>query len=307
MRKISVIGAGNVGATLAYTLMINKTADKIAIIDLNQDLAQAQVYDIRPGLEAISRTQVYVGTYADTKDSDLVIVTAGLGRKPGESRLDLIAKNAKIAKDIAAKIKENQSKAIIMVVANPVDIITEIISSELEEYQGRVFGTGCSIDSARFISVLADYFNLNPCDISAFIAGEHGAGQVSLWSSIKICGQPLADYLHSRNLSLTEEDKAALDKKVADMGAFIISAKGYTNYGIAEVSAYIAKVIMDKQEAILPLTRPLNGEFGYHKVCISLPCVLTHEGIKESLITKIDAKERDALVNTIKNLQKVSI
>ena len=307
MSKISIIGAGHVGATIAYTLTINEAADEVAIIDINDALARAEVYDIRPGFEAISKTKVYKGTYADTADSDLIIVTAGLGRKPGESRLDLIAKNTKIAREIALQIKENSSKALIMVVANPVDIITQIISSELGEYQGRVFGTGCSIDSSRFISVLAEHFNLTNRDISAFIAGEHGAGQVPLWSSVKICGLPLSDYLQSHNLTLSEEDKKKLNQKVADMGAAIISGKGYTNFGIASVSAYIARLILNDKTAILPLTRPLNGEFGYDKICISLPCVLNGNGIKESIIETLNETEKGQLINTVEALKNINI
>lgn len=307
MSKISIIGAGHVGATIAYTLAMNDCAEKIAIIDLNEALAQAEVYDIRPGFEAISRTEVYKGSYADTADSDLIIITAGLGRKPGESRLDLIAKNTKIAREIAGQIKKNASKALIMVVANPVDIITRIIAEEMGEYQGRVFGTGCSIDSSRFISVLAEHFNLTNREISAFIAGEHGAGQVSLWSSVKLCGRPLAEYLQTHNLSLSAEDKKGLDKKVADMGAAIIGGKGYTNFGIASVSAYIAGLILNKKTAVLPLTRPLNGEFGYSKICISLPCVLTENGVKESRIDSISDEEKKALINTIETLKQINI
>ena len=307
MSKITVIGAGHVGATVAYTLTQNQCADQIAIVDINENLAQAEVYDIRPGLEAISSTTVFQGTYADTTNSDLIIVTAGLGRKPGESRLDLIAKNAKIARQIAAEIKHHKSKALILVVANPVDLITQIIAEELQEFNGRVFGTGCSVDSARFISVLAEHFNLHHNQVSAFVAGEHGAGQVCLWSSVKLCNTPLEDYIKNNNIKFSSEQKDELVKKVENMGATIISGKGYTNFGIASVTAYIAKVILSKQTTILPLTRPLKGELGHHKICISLPCFLSSNGIEKSFTDNFSTSETQALLTTIESLKNINI
>ena len=282
MRKITVVGAGFVGSSIAYSLMLAEATDEIALIDVNEAAVRAEVADIRPGLSAISPTRVHEGSWADAADSDIVIVTAGISRKPNESRMDLIGKNASVARGIAQKLKENGSSALVIVVSNPVDVITRIIAEELGETTGRVFGTGCLLDSARFGSVLADFLNVSEKSVRAFVAGEHGEGQVLLWSSVEIDGMPLNAWLNERNSEIREEDKRLIAKRIADMGANIIAGKGRTHYGIAGCTAYIVNELKQGKTLFLPLTRPLTGEFGYAGVCASLPCVLTTDGITGS-------------------------
>ena len=278
MKKITVIGAGFVGSSITYSLMLIEAADEIALVDINETAVRAEVADIRPGLSCISPSRVYQGTWADTADSDIIIMTAGVSRRPEESRLDLIGRNAAIARNVARQIKENNSKAVVIVVSNPVDIVTRIMAEELSETSGRVFGTGCLLDSARFASVLADFLNISEKSVRAFVAGEHGAGQVLLWSSVQIDGHPLTDWLAVHDKSLSSEDKNRIAKDIADMGAHIIAGKGRTHYGIAGCTAYIVNEMKCGHEVVLPLTRPLAGEFGFSGVCASLPRVLTKDG-----------------------------
>lgn len=295
MRKITVVGAGFVGSSIAYSLMLTEASDEIALIDVNDDAVRAEVADIRPGLSAISPTRVYQGNWADTADSDIVIITAGVSRKPNESRMDLIGKNARIAREIARNIKKNGSNSLVIIVSNPVDVITRIVAEELGEMTGRVFGTGCLLDSARFASVLADFLNIPERSVRAFVAGEHGEGQVLLWSSVTINGEPLESYLSAANGKLDEEDKHLISKKIADTGANIIAAKGRTHYGIAGCTAYLVHELKHGKTLLLPLTRPLTGEFGYDGVCASLPCVLTPNGIARSKIDNLASSEIDQI------------
>ena len=282
IKKISIIGAGYVGSSIAYSLMLVEAAEEIALIDINDTAVRAEVADIRPGLAEISPTKVFQGSYADTADSDIVIVTAGVNRKPGETRMDLIGRNAVIAKDIAAKLKENNAHGLVIVVSNPVDAITQIIAEELNETTGRVFGTGCLLDSARFRSVLGDFLGVAEKSIRAFVAGEHGSNQILLWSSVTVENQPLTEWLTAHNRTLTEADKQTIAQRIADMGADIIKGKGRTHYGIAGCIAYIINEIKQRHTVCVPLTRPLNGEFGHTDIALSLPCVLNENGIIRS-------------------------
>ena len=268
IKKISIIGAGYVGSSIAYSLMLIEAAEEIALIDVNPVAVNAEVADIRPGLSAISPSKVYRGSYVDAADSDIIIVTAGVSRKPNESRLDLIGKNAAIAREIAQNLKTNDARGIVVVVSNPVDVITRIFAEELNELSGRVFGTGCILDSARFRSVLADFLNVSESSVQAFVAGEHGAGQVPLWSSVRINGNPV---------ELNEADKQKIAAKVANTGAEIIAGKGRTHYGIAGCVAYIVNEMKERHQTLLSLTFPVPAG----KACVSRPCMLTENGVKE--------------------------
>ncbi|MBR4127385.1 MAG: hypothetical protein IKR09_07410 [Alphaproteobacteria bacterium] len=303
MKKISVIGAGYVGSSIAYSLMLIEAAEEIALIDINDTAVNAEVADIRPGLAEISSAKVFHGSYADTANSDIVIITAGVNRKVGETRMDLIGKNSVIARDIAAKLKENNAHGLVIVVSNPVDVITQIIAEELNETTGRVFGTGCLLDSARFHSVLGDFLGVAEKSIRAFVAGEHGSNQILLWSSVTVENQPLPEWLTAHNRTLTETDKQTIAQRIADMGASIIKGKGHTHYGIAGCVAYIINEIKQGHTICVPLTRPLNGEFGHTDTALSLPCFLNENGIIRSDTSGFYVDESEAIKTTVEKVK----
>lgn len=292
MRKITVVGAGYVGSSIAYSLMLIEAADEIVLVDVNPVAVNAEVADIRPGLSAISPARVRQGSYADAADSDIVIVTAGVSRKPNESRLDLIGKNAAVARDIAQNLKANNARGIVVVVSNPVDIITRIFAEELGELSGRVFGTGCILDSARFRSVLADFLNVSEASVQAFVAGEHGAGQVPLWSSVRINGNPA---------ELPETVKQEIAAKVANTGAEIIAGKGRTHYGIAGCVAYIVNEIKEHHQTLMSLTFPVPG----NRACVSRPCLLTDCGVKE-IENSLSAEEQTQINQAMAKLERLT-
>ena len=195
---------------------------------------------------------------------------------------------------IAAKLKENNARGLVIVVSNPVDAITQIIAEELNETTGRVFGTGCLLDSARFRSVLGDFLGVTEKSIRALVAGEHGSSQILLWSSVIVENQPLSEWLTAHGKTLTETDKQTIAQRIADMGADIIKGKGRTHYGIAGCIAYIVNEIKQGHTICVPLTRPLNGEFGYTDIALSLPCILNEKGIVRSDISGFYADETKA-------------
>lgn len=305
MSKISVIGTGFVGSSIAYSLMLTEIADEIALIDINETAVKAEVADIRPGFSFISPVRIFTGDWADTGNSDLIIITAGFNRKADESRLDLIGKNSKIAKSVAACLKEYKATAPVIVVSNPVDVMTRIIANELNETDGRVFGTGCMLDSARFTFVLADFLGVSEKSVLAFVAGEHGAGQVPLWSSVEVNGMPLDVYLMENGLTMTEENRKDIAKRVAGMGAEIIKGKGRTHYGIAGCTAYLASAVLNNHTTVVPLTRPLNGEFGFYGSCVSLPCVLNGKGVCRSLTDSLSSEEVEGIKQAAVKLDEI--
>ena len=261
MSKISIIGAGFVGSTSAYALMLKEVADEIALIDINADLVAAEVADINQGFEGLSKTRLKIGSYADCKDSDLIVVTAGLGRKVGESRLDLLNKNIKIMEAIAEQINKTDTKAFVLVVSNPVDVLTNELSKMITAPVKGVFGSGCALDTSRLISVLADRFNEPVANIKGYVIGEHGDSQVVDWDSVKICGLSIEDYCASKNIPFTPADKTEIAEVVKKYGMTIISGKGRTNYGIGTSVCVISEALLKNKGSVLSVALPdLNAE-----------------------------------------------
>lgn len=256
MTKISVIGAGFVGSTGTYALMLKEVADEIALIDINTDLVAAEVADINQGFMGLSKTRVKMGSYADCSNSDLIIVTAGLWRKVGESRLDLLNKNIKIMEEISAQINKTDTNAFVLVVSNPVDVLTYKLSKMITAPVKGVFGSGCALDTSRLISVLADKFNEPVDNIEGFVIGEHGDSQIVDWDSVKICGLPIDKYCASKEIKFTADDKQEIAEVVKKYGMTIISGKGRTNYGIGTSICMISEALLKNKGTLLSVALP---------------------------------------------------
>ncbi len=256
MTKISVIGAGFVGSTGTYALMLKEVADEIALIDINADLVAAEVADINQGFMGLSKTRVKIGSYADCSNSDLIIVTAGLGRKIGESRLDLLNKNIKIMEEISAQINKTDTNAFVLVVSNPVDVLTYKLSKMITAPVKGIFGSGCALDTSRLISVLADKFNEPVDNIEGFVIGEHGDSQIVDWDSVKICGLPIDKYCASKEIKFTADDKQEIAEVVKKYGMTIISGKGRTNYGIGTSICMISEALLKNKGTLLSVALP---------------------------------------------------
>ena len=307
IKKVSIIGAGYVGSSMAYSLMLKELVEEIVLIDVNEKAAQAEVADIRPGMREVSLSKVRLGHFFDTEDSDIIIIAAGIGRRPGESRMDLIGQNSIIASSISSKLKAYNARGIVIVVTNPVDVITWIVAQELNEMDGRVFGTGCLLDSARFRLILADFLQIEEKNVRAFVAGEHGPHQILLWSSVTIEGRPLSEWLRLNNMKLTQDDKDLIAQRVSGMGASIIEGKGHTHYGVSSCVVYIASVIARKDEAIMSLSCPLNVKNENRSISISLPCVLNKSGIVRTEIEILSKGERFAMKELVANFDDIKV
>lgn len=281
-RKISIIGTGAVGSAIAYAIMMRGFADKIVLIDTNKKLANAELLDIKHGLHNIPCAELVCGDYSDIKDSSIIIVTAGRSRREGESRLDLAQDNIKIAAEIAENIKTYYNTGVVIVVSNPVDIITYYMTKHLNLAKGKVFGTGCMLDSSRLSAILTDYLGKN---VEIPVIGEHGNFQIPLWSAIGECG-------------LSESQKAAMEDDVRSMGAEIIAGKGKTFYGIATCAAVLAGAIISDIPICTSVSTVLDGEYGIKDTALSIPCLINSNGAKILSGVTLSDEEREKLLKT---------
>ena len=282
-RKVAIIGAGFVGASIAYALTIRKLAREIVLIDINEKKTEGEALDIAHGIPDMGISSVYAGGYSDCKDCDLIIITAGRNRRPGETRLDLIAGNSQIMKDVVDQVKKYYTKGAIMIVSNPVDVLVYQCSRWMDLPNGMVFGTGCVLDSSRLTRLIADYTRLNTEVVKATVVGEHGDAQIPIWSRTSIAGVPIEEYCENVGLPWTQEERQKLTDKVRNMGAEIIRDKGKTHYGIATCVCYLAEAVLNQRLTIAPVSTVFQGEYGIRDVCLSVPSIIGVNGVEKSL------------------------
>ena len=287
-RKVAVIGAGNVGASIAYALTIRNLATEIILIDVDEKRAEGEALDIQHGIPYMGMSSVKHGSYEDIKECDLIIITAGRNRRVGESRLDLAADNIKILRNITDSMKPYYDKCAILIVANPVDILTkkcdEFIREDFHDLpDGMVFGTGNILDTSRLTRIVADYTGLNTEVVKGQIVGEHGDGQVTIWSKMSIAGDPIDDYCSDVNLEWNDEIKKDIENKVKGLGAEIIADKGKTHYGIATCVCYIADAVLNQRLTIASVSSVLKGEYGVDGVSLSVPSIIGVNGVERRL------------------------
>ncbi|MEF9989698.1 MAG: L-lactate dehydrogenase [Christensenellaceae bacterium] len=290
--KIVVVGAGNVGITVAYTLMLKRLSSDIVIIDVDKDKAHGNVLDMKHGIAFYRQLSIKDGTYEDCKDASMVIITAGVARRSGQSRLELAQTNIKIMKDIVRNVVKHNDDTMIIVVSNPVDALTYVAQKESGLPASQVIGTGTLLDTSRFRYFLGQYFDSDIRDINAYIIGEHGDTQVPIWSGVTIAGERIDDVCNDTGKVL---DREKIFTRTRDSGAEVISLKGATNYGIALLVGRIVSAILDDEHTVLPVTHVLDEEYGISDVALSLPCIITRNGIKRVVDLHLNEKELEEL------------
>lgn len=294
-RKVVIIGAGYVGASIAYALTIKNLAHEIVLIDRQSEKATAEAMDIQHGIPYMGVSAVRAGDYSDCINADLIIITAGRNRKNGESRLDLISDNVEIMRQVVDRITPYYNRGVILVVANPVDIMTYICDKLMGLPNGRVFGTGCILDTSRLIRGIANYTNLNIEAVKCNIVGEHGDSQFPVWSRLTVGGVPMEDYCANVGLAWGDEEKTKLFQEVKGMGAKIIAGKEKTHYGIATCVSSIADAILNQRLTIAPVTSVLQGEYNIEDVAISIPSIIGVNGVEQRLRDRWNDEEYNAL------------
>ena len=312
-KKVTIIGAGSVGATTAFALLARGAATEVVLIDVNTEKAKGEALDIKQATPFIDNCDIYAGTYVDAVGSDIVIVTSGIGRKPGQSRLELVQTNVGIIKDIAQDIVKAAPNAIYIFVANPVDILTYAFLKYTGLPKNQVFGTGTVLDTIRLRTRLAEIYNINKQQVHANVLGEHGDTSFVAWSTATIAGVPLSEYtgaIASAYNIPNEYKREDVENYVRKSGGKIIARKGCTVYGIGMTSTHIVKALSGSSETALTVSSLHEGEYGISDVCLSSLSLVDHTGVR-SIITQTlsDAEIKsmhqsaEALKEVIKNVK----
>ena len=308
MNKVTVIGSGRVGSTIAYSLTCRGLADEIVIIDINGDRAMGEALDIRQGLSYDSACRIYAGNYDDAKNSDIVIITSGIARKPGQSRLELIKTNIGIQESIIPEITKQAPNAIYIMVSNPVDILTYSFCRLSGIPESRVIGSGAIIDTARLRSRIADYCGLEVGNIHAYMFGEHGDSGFSPWSIARIAGMHVDEYqkaVESSEFLTTKIDIPEIEKYVRESGARVISRKGATFYAIASTVCYIVKAIVTNANTAMTVSTMMHGEYGVEDVCLSTLNIIGRNGVVGKINPALTDEEVAKLHNSANVLKDI--
>lgn len=305
-KKITIIGAGQVGSTIAFALTLKRLASEIVLIDIAKDRAMGEAMDIRQGTPFIGPVSVHEGDYEDAKNSDIVVLTSGVARKPGQSRLELAQTNVDITRTIIPQITKAAPDALYVIVANPVDILTYQFAKTSGIPSDRIFGTGTMLDTARFRARIAEKYQVGQENVHGYVFGEHGDSSFIPWSLANIGSIPVDRYAEAYEASrLDAFDKDDVEDYVRKSGGIIIAAKKCTNYAIGVTTATLCEALTYKTGTLLTLSTMLNGEYGIDDVCLSIPSVVSSEGLKSRLIAPLTDSELASLKHSADCLKDV--
>lgn len=304
-RKVAIIGAGYVGSSIAYALALRDIAREIVLIDIAKDKAEGEAWDIRHGISSMGTADLYAGDYSDCRDCDLIVITAGRNRKAGESRLDLASDNVKTMQAVIESVKRYYTRGVILIISNPVDILTQKVSEWMEIPNGMVFGSGNILDTSRFVRSIADYVGLSTGVIGGYLVGEHGDGQVPVWSRVTVGGIPIGEYCRETSFEWNDDVRTAISDKTLHMGEKIIKTKGRTHYGIATCVCYLADAVLNQRPMIASVTSPLMGEHGVRDVSLSVPSVIGPSGVQQRIRERWEAEEYRGFFDAVERVRAV--
>ncbi len=293
--RVAVVGLGNVGATFAYALMLSGLAAEIVLIDANQAKAEGEAMDLSHAVPFSHATNIWAGDYADCAGAAVTVVTAGTAQKPGETRLDLVKRNAAIFGQIIPKVAEHNPDGIILITTNPVDVLTYTSLHDSGLPAQRVFGSGTILDTARFRTLLGRHFRVDPRSVHAWIIGEHGDSEVPVWSIANIAGMKLCDFAKARDCEYEIEQMEQIFLNTRDAAYHIIARKGATYYAVAAGLMRIVEAILRDQYTILSVSSLVENYYGITNVCFSLPTVINRNGIERVLHLQLDEQEQNLL------------
>ena len=293
--KIGIVGTGHVGATTAYSLALQGIGSELVLVDRDPQLAQAHRMDILHATPFAHPVHLQAGSLADLKGCALVILAAGVAQLPGESRLELLGRNAKVFAELVPQIVRHAGDAILLVASNPLDIMTQITTAISGLPPGKVLGSGTMLDSARFRSLLAERFHVAPSSVHAQVLGEHGDSEVLIWSSAHVAGVPLAQFALACGTPLDATIMAEIDAAVRGAAYRIIEGKGATYYGIGAALARLARCILYDERAVFTACSMVDEIEGVQQVALSLPLVIGSEGVERQIRPQLDAAETQAL------------
>ena len=305
IQKAAIIGCGFVGTSIAFSLVQKGIFSELVLIDANEKKAEGEAMDLSHGLPFTKPMEIKAGGYEDIADCAMIIITAGANQKPGETRLDLVHKNVEIYKSIIPKIVEKNQEATLLIVSNPVDIMT-YVALKLSGYPShKVIGSGTVLDTARLKYLLSRHLDVDSRSIHAFIIGEHGDSELAVWSAANVSGIPLNHFCELRGYFDHMESMDRIYQSVRDSAYEIIEKKGATYYGVAMAVCRIAEAVIRNEHSIMPISVYLDGLYGLHDICLSIPTVVGQEGAEKVLDIPLDLMEMGKLVYSAEELKKI--
>lgn len=305
VRKVAIIGCGFVGSAAAFALMQSSLFSEMVLIDIDKDRAEGEALDISHGIPFAGPMKIYAGDYDDLVDASITVITAGANQKPDETRLDLVHKNARIMESIVREIAARDYKGILLVVSNPVDILTYVALKVSGFQENRVFGSGTVLDSARLKYQLGNHLGVDSRSVHAFIIGEHGDSEIAAWSSANVSGVPLHDVCEMRGHYNHVDNTETIEETVKNSAYDIIAKKDATYYGIAMVIKRICQCIIRDEKSILPVSIPMHGEYGISKVVLSMPAIVGANGVENPIPISLDEKEVTRLHESADTLRDI--
>ncbi len=307
-RKITIIGAGAVGSTTAYSLLACGVASEIVMIDVKSKKALGEALDIRQATPLLSNCTVYAGDYCDAEGSQVVVITCGAGRKPGQTRLDLAQTNVDVMKSIAPEMVKYAPNALYIIVSNPVDVLTYAFLKYTGFPKNQVLGSGTVLDTIRLRTRLAEFYSVSQKQVHANVLGEHGDSSFVAWSAATISGIPLEEYsscVTNPYVIPTSYTKEEVENYVKKSGGKIIARKGSTVYGIATSIMHIIKCFQGSSDSLLTVSTLLEGEYGLTDVCLSTLSLVGHDGVKSTITQKLSEEEMEKLHASAKAIKEV--
>lgn len=305
LRKVAMIGCGFVGSASAFALMQSGLFSEMVLLDADQNKAEGEALDISHGLPFAKPMQIYAGGYDDITDAAIIIVSAGANQKPGETRLDLVKKNVGIFSAIMPEIAKREVKGILLIVANPVDILTFVAQKQSGLPESRVFGSGTVLDTARLKYLLGEHLHVDSRSVHAYIIGEHGDSEMAAWSCANVSGLPLESFCEMRGHHNHDETMHQIADQVKNSAYEIIEKKHATYYGIAMSVKRICEAIIRDEKSILPVSSMMHGEYGIEGVTLSMPAVVGKNGIEKLVPIKLSEEEQGQLKASADTLKAV--
>jgi len=306
--KVTIIGAGSVGSTIAFMMAVKGIAAEIVIIDINEKKALGEAMDIRQGIPFCDPCKIYAGRYEDAVDSDIVVITSGIGRKPGQTRLELAQTNVNIMKSIASEITKYAPNAVYIIVSNPVDVLTYVFNKVTNIPESRIIGTGTLLDTVRLRSRLAEYLNVSQKNVHAFVLGEHGDSSFVPWTSARVSNVPLerfSDCVAAEGRIPVDLNYEEIEDYMRTSGGKIIARKGATFYAIAISVCHLCECIFDDANAIVAVSTMLHGEYGIDDVCLSIPNIVNSAGSIGKVLPEMTEEEVEKLRKSADTLKEV--
>lgn len=301
--KIILVGDGAVGSSYAFALTLLGVGRELGIIDVNKDKADGDAMDLSDALSFTAPKDIYAANYDDCKDADIVVITAGLPQKPGETRLDLVEKNLKILKDIVTSVVSSGFNGIFVVASNPVDILTYATWKYSGFNANRVIGTGTMLDSSRLRKEIAELSKVDPRSVHAYIMGEHGDSEFAVWSHANIGGLPIDEWV--KHNKVDENSLLSSFNKVRDAAYEIINKKGATFYGIAAAMANLTKAILNNENSIYSVSAYLRGEYGHEDIYVGVPAIINANGVKTVLEIPLTDNEQERMDESVQILKDI--